>query len=78
MRSSDSYLFPYYFCENSLVRSSSLARKGKLLTDKTKLPVIKCLYFFKNLNFITSCFHLTNIVTKILSYCFLIKAKTDK
>ena len=78
MRSSDSHLFPYYFCENSLVRPSSLARKGKLLTDKTKLSVIKCFYFFKNLNFITYCFHLTNIAIKILSYCFLIKAKTEK
>ena len=72
MRSSDSHLFPYYFCESSLVRFSSLVQKGKLLTDKTKLYVIKCLYFFKNLNFITHCFHLTNIVTKILSYCLVI------
>ena len=33
----------------SLVRSSSLARKIKLLTDITKLSIIKRLYFFKNL-----------------------------
>ena len=70
MRSRDRHLFPYCFRENSLARSSSLAQKGKLLTNKTKLSVMKYLYFFKNLNFVTYCFHLTKLSLKLCLIVF--------